>query len=56
LPVLFMIGAWGRKHRGGGKLVRFLDGETGTDIKPVVIDAVTGAEIGTRPIRMLEPE
>ena len=56
LPVLFMIGAWGRKHRGGGKLVRFLDGETGTDIKPVAIDAVTGAEIGTRPIRMLEPE
>ena len=56
LPVLFMIGAWGRKHRGGGKLVRFVDGETGTDIKPVAIDAVTGAEIGTRPIRMLEPE
>lgn len=56
LPILFMIGAWGRKHRGGGKLVRFLDDETGTDIKPVVIDAVTGAAIGTRPIRMLEPE
>ena len=56
LPVLFMIGAWGRKHRGGGKLVRFLDGETGTEIKPVAIDAVTGAEIGTRPIRMLEPK
>jgi len=56
LPVLFMIGAWGRKHRGGGKLLRFVDGETGTDIKPVAIDAVTGAEIGTRPIRMLEPE
>ena len=24
LPVLFMIGAWGRQYRGGGKLVRFL--------------------------------
>jgi DNA-binding HxlR family transcriptional regulator len=23
LPVLFMIGAWGRQYRGGGKLVRF---------------------------------
>jgi DNA-binding HxlR family transcriptional regulator len=56
LPVLFMIGAWGRKHRGKGKLVRFLDAETGTDIKPVAIDAVTGAEIGTRAIRMLAPE
>lgn len=56
LPVLFMIGAWGRKHRGKGKLMRFLDAETGTDIKPVAIDAVTGAEIGTRAIRMLAPE
>ena len=56
LPVLFMIGAWGRKHRGEGKLVRFLDAETGTDIKPIAIDAVTGAEIGTRAIRMLVPE
>ncbi|MDM0054703.1 winged helix-turn-helix transcriptional regulator [Variovorax fucosicus] len=56
LPVLFMIGAWGRKHRGDGKLTRFLDAETGIDIKPVAIDAVTGAEIGTRPIRLLAPE
>jgi hypothetical protein len=56
LPVLFMIAAWGRKHRGEGKLVRFLDAETGTDIKPIAIDAVTGAEIGTRAIRMLAPE
>lgn len=56
LPVLFMMGAWGRKHRGEGKLVRFVDAETGTDIQPIVIDAVTGAEIGTRPIRMVLPE
>lgn len=56
LPVLFMIGAWGRKHRGEGRLMRFVDAETGTEIRPVAIDAVTGAEIGTRPIRMVEPE
>lgn len=55
LPVLFMIGDWGRKHRGDGKLVRFLDAETGTEIKPVVVDEVTGAKIGTRPIQMVEP-
>ncbi len=55
LPVLFMIGDWGRKYRGDGKLVRFLDAEMGTDIKPVVLDEVTGAKIGTRPIRMVEP-
>ncbi|GKS76316.1 helix-turn-helix transcriptional regulator [Acidovorax sp. SUPP950] len=56
LPVLFMIGAWGRKHRGAGQLVRFLDAENGTDIQPVAIDAVTGAEIGTRAIKMVNPE
>lgn len=56
LPVLFMIGAWGRKHRGEGKLMRFVDTETGIDIKPTAIDAVTGAEIGTRPISLLDPD
>jgi DNA-binding HxlR family transcriptional regulator len=56
LPVLFMIGAWGRKHRGDGKLVRFFDAETGTEIKPVAVDEVTGAKIGTRPIHIVLPE
>ncbi len=56
LPVLFMIGAWGRQHRGGGKLVRFIDAETGTDIKAVAIDEVTGAKIGTRAFRAVVPE
>jgi DNA-binding HxlR family transcriptional regulator len=56
LPVLFMIGAWGRKYRGKGKLSRYLDAETGLDIEPVAIDAVTGAEIGTRPFRVLSPK
>jgi DNA-binding HxlR family transcriptional regulator len=55
LPVLFMIGAWGRQYRSGGKLVRFLDAETGTEIRAVAIDEVTGAKIGTRPIRVVEP-
>jgi DNA-binding HxlR family transcriptional regulator len=56
LPVLFMIGAWGRKHRGRGKLTRFVDAESGTDIQPVAIDAATGVEIGTRAIRVVAPE
>ncbi|MBI3096568.1 MAG: helix-turn-helix transcriptional regulator [Rhodocyclales bacterium] len=56
LPVLFMIGAWGRKYRGGGKLVRFLDAEKGTEIKAVAVDEVTGAKIGTRPIRIVTPD
>ncbi len=55
LPLLYLIGAWARKHRGSGKLTRFVDAETGIDIRPIAIDLVTGSEIGTRPIRMIEP-
>jgi DNA-binding HxlR family transcriptional regulator len=56
LPVLFMLGAWGRKYRGKGKLTRFLDAEKGTEIEPVAVDAVTGAKIGTREIRTVTPK
>ncbi len=56
LPVLFMIGAWGRQYRGGDKLVRFVDAETGTEIKAVAIDEVTGAKIGSRAIRTVMPK
>lgn len=56
LPVLFVLGAWGRKHRGGGKLMRFLDAEAGTEIEAVAVDEATGARIGTRPIRIVPPD
>ncbi|MDP9812482.1 hypothetical protein J2W42_005352 [Rhizobium tibeticum] len=56
LPVLFAIGAWGRKHRGGGEVTRFFDAETGTEIDPVTIDRATGAPVRTRPIRIAAPE
>lgn len=56
LPVLFSIGAWGRKYRGGGNLTRFLDAELGTEIQAVTIDEVTGAKIGTRAIRIELPD
>ena len=50
-PVLAMIGAWGQKHRGEGT-TRYVDAETGEEIKPVAIDSVTGARIGSRPFRI----
>lgn len=56
LPVLFIIGAWGRQYRGEGPLVRFIDEESGTEIRAVAIDEVTGAKIGTRAIRAVTPE
>ena len=55
LPVLIMLGDWGRKHRGGGEMTRYLDAETGKEIIPIAVDLETGAKIGTRPIRMVEP-
>lgn len=56
LPILFMIGAWGRRHRGGGNLVQFFDVETDAEIQPVAIDQNTGAIIGTRGIRIVTPD
>lgn len=54
LPVLFVIGAWGSKHKPHPypeKMPIFIDKENGTEIKPIVIDQETGAKIGTRAIR-----
>jgi DNA-binding HxlR family transcriptional regulator len=56
LPVLVLMGAWGRQYRGEGRLARYVDAETGQEIEPVAVDAVTGERIGTRPIRMVTPE
>ncbi|MET3892430.1 DNA-binding HxlR family transcriptional regulator [Bosea sp. OAE506] len=55
LPVLFAIGAWGRKHRSTKGVTRFFDAEKGSEIDPVVIDSATGAPIGTRQIRIVPP-
>lgn len=55
LPVLVMLGEWGRRHRCEGRLSRMIDVETGGEVKPVVIDAVTGERIGTRPLRLEVP-
>ncbi|PKU24026.1 winged helix-turn-helix transcriptional regulator [Telmatospirillum siberiense] len=56
LPVLVMIGAWGQKYRGGGRIARYVDAETGRDIRAKVVDAETGAEIGSRAFKVIEPE
>lgn len=51
LPILFVLGAWGRKHkphRNPEQMTIFKDTEQGTEVRPVVIDQNTGAEIGTR--------
>lgn len=54
IPVLAMIGAWGQKHRGTG-MTRYVDAETGKEVKPIAIDSVTGAKIGSRAYRVEAP-
>lgn len=55
LPILAAIGAWGQKHNGGGALTRQIDVETGKPVRPVVVDANTGAPLGTRELRLEYP-
>ncbi len=55
LPILQVIGAWGRRHNGSGDLTYAVDAETGEAIDPVVIDRLTGTPIGTRPLRLVRP-
>ncbi|WFS02147.1 winged helix-turn-helix transcriptional regulator [Rhizobium tumorigenes] len=54
LPVLMMIGAWAHRHCDG-ELARYIDVESGHEIEPIAIDAVTGAKLGTRPLRLGAP-
>lgn len=54
LPVLMMIGAWAQRNRGVD-LARFVDDTTGLEIEPIAVDAVSGAVLGSRPIRMSAP-
>ena len=55
LPVLQVIGAWGRRHNGRGELSYVVDVETGAPVEPEVIDRHTGAPIGSRPLRLVRP-
>lgn len=51
LPVLMMIGAWAQRNCGEN-LARYIDDETGLEIEPIGVDAVTGAKLGSRPMRL----
>ena len=54
LPILFMLREWGLTHRPYSEYDQraiFVDSETSEEIQPVVIDKVTGVEIGKRAIQ-----
>ncbi len=54
LPVLMMLGAWAHRNCGGN-LARYIDVETGLEIQPIGVDAVTMAKLGTRAMRLSAP-
>ena len=56
IPILVLIGEWGRQYRGDETVSLLVDTETGAEIKPIAIDSVTGAKIGTRPMRVVAPD
>src|SRR5258708_27216593 len=51
LPVLQAIGAWGRRHNGGGQLHQMLPVHTGAAVEPVVLDPRPRAPVCTPPPR-----
>jgi DNA-binding HxlR family transcriptional regulator len=55
LPVLMMIGAWAQRNCGED-IALYVDDETGIAIQPIAIDAVTGAKLGSRSIRLDQPK
>lgn len=55
LPVLHVLGEWGRTHYGAGGVSQLVDAETGETVRPVVVDAATGAPIDKRRLRLLAP-
>lgn len=51
LPVLLLFGAWAQRNCVG-QFARFIDETTGQEIQPVGVDAVSGARLGSRPIKV----
>jgi DNA-binding HxlR family transcriptional regulator len=56
LPILYMLGAWSRRHYGEGIQSQLVDAETGHPIDPILIDRLTGTPIASRPVRLATPE
>lgn len=56
IPVLAALGAWGRRHRPDARFAYLVDAETGAIVEPLVVDRLSGAPIGARPLRIVQPD
>jgi len=56
LPVLHVLGEWGRRHHGEGGTSRLVDVETGLPVEPMVVDRVSGLPLAGRALRVVQPD
>lgn len=56
LPVLHVIGEWGRRHNGAGGTSRLVDTETEALVEPVVVDRFTGKPLAEMKLRLAPPD
>ncbi|WP_413740740.1 winged helix-turn-helix transcriptional regulator [Sphingomonas sp. Sphisp66] len=56
LPVLHVIGEWGRRHNGEGGTSRLVDTETEALVEPMVIDRVSGRPLTEMKLRLALPD
>ncbi len=55
VPILHVLGAWGARHFGEGEVSHYVDAATGERVRPAVVDAASGAPLGSRPLRLVAP-
>ena len=56
LPVLHVIGEWGRRHNGAGGTSRLVDMETEALVEPMVIDRISGKPLAGAKLRVAQPD
>lgn len=56
LPVLYVLGEWGRRHHGEGGTSRLVDVETDRPVEPMVVDRLSGAPLAERALRLVQPD
>jgi DNA-binding HxlR family transcriptional regulator len=56
LPVLQALGAWARRHFGGGPLSELIDVGSGRPVRALVVDAETGVPLSEIAVTLRQPE
>jgi DNA-binding HxlR family transcriptional regulator len=56
LPILALLGEWARRQPGGDRLNRFVDAETGREVRPVLVDGNTGVKLSERRLNLVGPD